>query len=153
MSDEDYFSLAAEQAKKSLCLRDSCGAVIVQNGVVVGEGYNGPPRDDVEHRMCELDLRKSPKPKSDHTCCVHAEWRAIVATIISSGDLKGSALYFTRVDSNGSMLKSGEPYCTVCSRLALDAGISYFCLWHESGIKKYDTTEYNDASYQFHIKS
>jgi len=47
------------------------------------------------------------------------------------------------------MLKSGKPYCTVCSRLALDNGIKEFVLWHTDGIKGYDTKEYNKLSYDF----
>ena len=45
--------------------------------------------------------------------------------------------------------KAGKPYCTVCSRLAIDSGIVEFVLWHESGITAYPTDEYNDLSYDF----
>ena len=90
------------------------------------------------------------KPKSDCTCCVHAEWRAIMNALAQHGDITGASLYFTRVDEQGAIVYSGEPYCTVCSRLALDAGIAHFCLWHEHGIMRYDTHDYNERSYAFH---
>ena len=60
-----------------------------------------------------------------------------------------SKLYFVRVDENGSSKRSGKPYCTVCSRLALDAGISHFLLWHEEGVGEYQTDEYNNLSYEY----
>jgi hypothetical protein len=152
MSDEEYMREAAKEASKALCLRDKCGCVVVLNGEIIGRGYNAPPQDDVSQRKCELDLIASPKPKSDRTCCVHAEWRALTDAIKNKKDISGSELYFTRVDEKGDIKKSGKPYCTVCSRLALDLGLAYFALWHEDGIKKYDTKTYNDLSYQFHIQ-
>lgn len=150
MTRQQYFQEAGKEAEKSLCLRARCGAVIVRDGQIIGKGYNAPPHDDPDQRMCVTDYRTSPKPKSDRTCCVHAEWRAILDAIRNVNDISGSTLYFTRVDATGALLHSGQPYCTVCSRLALDTGISYFGLWHPDGIKLYDTRGYNKLSYEFH---
>lgn len=154
MPHEAFFRAAAEEAKKSLCLRDKCGAVVVLSDEIIGRGYSAPAGDDVAHRKCEVDVLKfaTTKPKSDRTCCVHAEWRAIIAAVRHRGTISGSTLYFTRVDSaTGEVLKSGEPYCTVCSRLALDTGVAQFALWHESGMTLYDTLDYNERSYRFHL--
>ncbi len=159
MLHETCFAAAAKEAQKALCLRDKCGAVVVLNDKIIGQGFSGPAGAAVDKtkivaavRKCEFDFTQSPKPKSDRTCCVHAEWRAIIDAIKNVKNLHGSILYFTRVDANGNILKSGEPYCTVCSRLALDTGISQFALWHESGVRLYDTGEYNELSYKFHAK-
>lgn len=46
-------------------------------------------------------------------------------------------------------VKAGKPYCTICSKLALDVGIKEFALWHEEGITIYNTEEYNTLSYQY----
>lgn len=81
---------------------------------------------------------------------MHAEWRAIMDALQKSGDVEGSALYFIRVDDDGNPKHSGDPYCTVCSRLALDVGISYFGLWQEDGPRMFDTKRYNDLSYDYH---
>jgi hypothetical protein len=62
-------------------------------------------------------------------------------------------LYFTRVDEEGNIKKSGEPFCTVCSRLTLDAGIGEFILWHDQGITSYGTDEYNKLSYSYKTKT
>jgi deoxycytidylate deaminase len=149
-SAEHFFDEAANEAKKSLCLRDRCGAVVVLNEKVIGRGYNAPPNDDIASQKCILNLVQSVKPKSDRTCCVHAEWRAIIDAVRNEKNLNGSTLFFMRVNENGNILKSGQPYCTACSRLALDNGISFFALWHENGIRTYGTKEYNELSYQFH---
>lgn len=160
-SHETYFAAAAKEAEKAICLRAKCGAVIVKNDTIIGRGFNGPATADTDKtrfaassQKCDCIYPQSAKPKSDRTCCVHAEWRAIIDALKNSSEktLAGSILYFTRVDGDGNILKSGEPYCTVCSRLALDTGISQFGLWHESGIRMYDTGEYNELSYQFHLK-
>ena len=52
------------------------------------------------------------------------------------------------LDEEGVVKRSGEPYCTQCSRLALDQGIGTFTLWHEEGIRQYPTDFYNQLSYQ-----
>lgn len=153
MTDENYFQLAGKEAEKATCLRDKCGAVVILDDKVIGVGHNGPPNDDITLRKCELNLITSSKPKSDRTCCIHAEWRAIIDAILNRKDITGSTLYFTRVDDKGNLKKSGEPYCTACSRLALDNGIKYFGLWQEPGIKLFDTKEYNELSYEFHKKA
>jgi deoxycytidylate deaminase len=147
---EAFFHLAAKVAEKALCKKDKCGSVIVLNNKVIGRGYNAPPLDDISKSKCHLNLVDSPKPKSDRTCCVHAECRAIIDALRNEKNIEGSTLYFTRVDAEGNILKSGAPYCTLCSRTALDCGVKYFALWHESSIKLYDTVEYNELSYAFH---
>lgn len=150
MNDNYYFNEAAVEAIKATCLKAKCGAIIVLDNQIIGRGFNSPAGNNITQSKCELNLVNSLKPKSDRTCCVHAEWRAIIDAIKNNKDIKGSTLYFTRVDDKGNILKSGEPYCTVCSRLALDNGVKYFALWHDSGIKLYDTDEYNELSYKFH---
>lgn len=144
-----WMEYAADIAKKALCLNAKCGTLIVRDGRVIGEGYNAPPLDKEENRMCNKEFGVG-KPNYDRTCCMHAEWRAILDGLKRNPEkLKGSTLYFTRVDENGKIKKSGKPYCTVCSRMALDVGIEKFVLWHEEGIREYSTDEYNQLSYEY----
>lgn len=148
---EEFFQAAAEVAKRATCFKARCGAVVVKEDEIIGEGYNSPPNDDEQNRMCKREYDYSKKPKYGKTCCVHAEWRAIADALKNhAGKIKGSTLYFMRVDEQGNFTDAGEPFCTVCSRLALDSGIKYFALWNESGEKVYDTKEYNQLSYDFH---
>lgn len=147
---QQWMREAGKIAEKALCLKAKCGTVIVKNGVIVGAGYNAPPQDDVSQRRCNDTYNLPQKFKYDRTCCLHAEWRAIMDTLKNNpGAIQGSTLYFTRVNDEGELKRSGQPYCTECSRAALDAGIAHFVLWHEDGMASYPTKEYNDLSYAY----
>ncbi|MCX6741414.1 MAG: deaminase [Candidatus Parcubacteria bacterium] len=144
-----WMEKAAEMAERALCLSAKCGTIIIKDGEIIGEGYNAPPLDREENRVCNKRVGPG-KPKYDMTCCMHAEWRAIMDALRRNPTkAKGSKLYFTRVDQSGKMKKSGKPYCTICSRMALDTGIERFVLWHEDGICEYPTDEYNRLSYEY----
>ena len=144
----EWMDAATEVAKKSTCQRAQCGSVIIQNGRIIGQGFNSPAGG--EHHRCNDTYQIPQHNKHDLTCCVHAEVRAIHDALLKSPEqLKGSTIYLMRLSSEGHQSKAGMPYCTVCSKEALDAGISYFVLWHEDGIGLYDTKEFNDLSYQY----
>ena len=145
-----YLHEAGEEAKKATCLRAKCGSVIVKDGKIVGRGFNSPPADLESQRRCEKKDELKKGFKSDRTCCIHAEARAIQDVMLHDpSSLRGARLYFVRVDDNGTIERSGEPYCTYCSKLALDSGLSEFVLWHKKGVCIYDTEEYNDLSFQY----
>ena len=150
---EEWFKEAGRIALGALCLRAKCGAVIVaSDGVMIGSGYNAPPTDDVSVRKClSKNYDRTKKPKYDLTCCVHAEWRAIIDALKNDAEkVRGATLYYVRLSDEGNIRPSGKPFCTVCSRLALDVGISAFGLWHEDGVMLYDANDYNERSYMYH---
>ena len=154
LSDEEakkasgYIDDAAMAAQYSCCFRSKCGSVIVKDDQIIGKGYNAPPLD-VKLEYCLKDYLPS-NFKSDKTCCMHAEQRAIMDALQHHRDkLPGSRLYFIRLDEQGQKKKSGDPYCTICSKFSLDAGIGEFVLWREEGICVYDTVEYNELSFKF----
>jgi deoxycytidylate deaminase len=87
--------------------------------------------------------------KSDKTCCIHAEQRAIIDTLRKNPErISGSSLFFIRLDENDIPKRSGDPYCTICSKMALDVGIKYFNLWHNDGWVAYETDYYNKLSFK-----
>lgn len=143
-------SLAREHSR---CGRSKCGSVIVRDCEVIGEGFNSPPGERESQSRCERKAELKDGFKSDRTCCVHAEQRAVMDALKSrSGFLKGSTLYFIRLDDQGQPQSSGMPYCTICSKMALDAGIEWFVLWHGGEeIVAYGTEEYNDLSFAYPI--
>lgn len=145
-----YFERAAQAATKASCSRAKCGAVIVDTlGDIIGTGFNAPPLGLESQRMCEMVLDKNVKQNNDKTCCVHAEWNAILnATNHGLKALQNSRLYFMRVDDEGNFTEAGDPYCTVCSRLALQSGVASFYLWN-NGPELWETQEYNLKSYNF----
>ena len=145
-----FLNMASELARKATCLRSKCGTVIIKYGTVIGSGYNSPPKELESQRKCLMDKDTYHKKVADKTCCVHAEQRAIMDALKkNSQELKGSTLYFIRLDLDNNILKAGRPYCTHCSKLALDSGIKQFVLWHEEGIALYDTEEYNELSFKY----
>lgn len=141
-----FLACAAREAENSTCLRKKCGAVVVKDGKVIGKGFNSPPGDVVPSKCIKNDLLVD--FKSDRTCCVHAEQRAIMDALRHyPEEIEGSTLYFTILDNEGTMAKSGRPYCTICSKMALDVKIGRFVLWHKKGITVYKTDEYNRISF------
>ena len=149
-----YMERAARVALLATCERSRCGAVIVKDGEIIAEGFNSPPKNQEGQRRCQNDKALYGQKVTDKTCCMHAEERAILAALQSaSHKINESALYFIRLDVAGKRKYSGKPYCTLCSKLALDAGIAEFVLWHEGGITNYPTDEYNDLSFEFRGES
>jgi len=145
-----HFDEATKKALKSTCLRSKCGSVIVKNGEIIGEGFNSPPNNLESQRKCLLDKNSYNEKVTDKTCCIHAEQRAIMSALKNNPNkIKGSGIYFIRLDKNNEILKADKPYCTICSKMALDAGIKEFVLWHEKGICIYNTEEYNLLSFNY----
>jgi len=147
---KQFFIEAQKIAQQATCSRAKCGSVIVStDGEVIGRGYNAPPLGDESQRMCDVQLDKTIKQNNDKTCCVHAEWNAIIDALKHHGDkIDGSTLYFMRVGEDGEFTEAGDPYCTVCSRLALESGVKTFGLWNE-GPEMIDTNTYNQKSYAY----
>mgnify|MGYP003393084718 CR=1 FL=1 len=147
-----WMAEASEIAKHSKCHKKHSGSVIVKDGKIIGKGYSGPALDNESTRTCDDDDKYDygTKPRFDRTCCIHAEWRALIeALMTSSQKVSGSIMYYCSVDDSGMISKSGKPYCTVCSRLILECGVSEFVLWHEDGICSYRAEEYNELSYSY----
>jgi deoxycytidylate deaminase len=145
-----FFEQAAKFAQRATCRKARCGSVVVADGKVIGTGYNSPLLDKEEHRRCGVAYDSSKKPRYGRTCCVHAEWRAILdASKSHPGEIEGSTIYFMRIDDAGGFTPAGDPFCTVCSRLAAEAGIARFALWNEDGAYIYDAEEYDKESYGF----
>ena len=63
--------------------------------------------------------------------------------------LIGARLYFVRLDKDRHLARAGEPYCTICSKMSLDVGITEFVLWHEKGVCVYGAEEYNNLPFQY----
>lgn len=137
-----------EQASFATCHRSKCGSlIVVSDTTVIGRGFNAMPN------LKQTDCFKDSLPanfKSDKTCCIHAEQNAIIDALKNhSTSIPGSDLYFIRLDENNNPKHSGQPYCTICSKMALEVGISRFILWHKEGWTAYDTKYYNELSFKY----
>lgn len=147
----NYLRLAEKEARRSTCENARNGAVIVRQGRVIGRGFNSPPLNKKEFRTC-LDEYPIPKEKVkfDRTCCVHAEWRAVMDALQNhTRSIRGSKLYHVRLDEKGRVVKMDKPFCTTCSRIILDSGVKEFVTWHKKGVISYPAGEFNRLSYKF----
>ena len=95
--------MALEWAKLSHCQRKQVGSLIVRDGVIISDGYNGTPTGFPND--CEDENRQT------HWYVLHAEANAITKVAKSTNNAKDSTLYITL-----------SP-CKECSKLILQAGI------------------------------
>lgn len=146
----DFIDETVKIAKQATCERAKCGSIIVKDNIIIGQGFNSPVNNLESQRRCKNNKEKYHKKVTDKTCCMHAEQRAIMDALIKNPTkIKDSKLYFIRLNKENQPEPAGNPYCTICSKMALDAGIKHFILLHEDGLKEYPTEEYNLLSYKF----
>lgn len=145
-----FFEKVVEVAEQATCNRSKCGSIIVKDGEIIGEGFNSPPANLEGQRRCLKKKNEYNFKVTDKTCCVYAEQRAIMDALKKNSEkIVGSRLYFIRLDENCEIAFAGRPYCTICSKMALDSGVKEFVLYHEEGICVYDTAEYNELSCRY----
>lgn len=150
LSFQPFFEILIGEAKKATCTRSKCGSIILKDGEIIGKWYNSPPNLLDSQRRCGCEKSMYHKKVTDKTCCIHAEQRAIFDALKKNGEkILWSRLYFIRLDEYNTPKRSGKPYCTICSKSALDVGIQEFVLWEEKGFCVYDTQEYNDLSFRY----
>jgi len=101
--DLAYLRMAKEWAKLSHCTRKQVGALLVKNGVIISDGYNGTPSGFPN--TCENDIGET------HWYVLHAEANAILKVAKSTNNAQGSTLYITL-----------SP-CRDCCKLILQSGI------------------------------
>ena len=101
--DKAYLRLAKSWANLSHCVRKKVGAIIVKDGMIISDGFNGTPSGF--DNSCENVQGET------HWYVLHAEANAILKVAKSNNNCKGSTLYVTL-----------SP-CKDCSKLILQAGI------------------------------
>ncbi len=148
---ESAYARIAELARTAGCQDWQCAAIIVsEDGDTIGEGVNSPPGNLESQRRCQRDKMALHPKVSDKSCCVHAEQRAVMDALRKNpSKVPGSTLYYARLGKDGKLAPSGEPWCTICSKMALDAGVSFFVLLKKEGYVVHSTDEYNALSYSY----
>jgi len=101
--DRAYLKMALEWAKLSHCERKKVGALLVKDGMLISDGYNGTPSGFPN--VCETDEGET------HWYVLHAEANAITKIAKSTNNAKDSTLYITM-----------SP-CKDCCKLILQSGI------------------------------
>lgn len=149
-----YIEESAKIALSSTCERARCGSVIVKDSEIIWEWFNSPPWNLESQKKCNCLKDDYDTKITDKTCCVHAEQRAIMDALVRNPKkIIWSRLYFTRIDDAWNPKFSGQPYCTICSKMSLDSWIAEFVLYHKEGIWVYETWEYNLLSYKYSEES
>ncbi len=101
--DRAYMRMALEWATLSHCTRKKVGALIVKEGMIISDGYNGTPTGFPND--CEDATGLT------HWYVLHAEANAIMKVARSTNNARNATLYLTH-----------SP-CKECSKLILQAGI------------------------------
>ena len=101
--DRAYMRMAQEWSKLSHCTRKQVGALIVREGMIISDGYNGTPTGFPND--CE------DAEGLTHWYVLHAEANAIMKVARSTNNARGATLYLTH-----------SP-CKECSKLIMQAGI------------------------------
>jgi dCMP deaminase len=101
--DRAYLRLAKSWGQLSYCTRKKVGAIIVKDGVIISDGFNGTPKGFDNY--CEDTNGET------HWYVLHAEANAILKVAKSTNNCNGSTLYLTH-----------SP-CKECSKIVLQAGI------------------------------
>lgn len=101
--DIRYLRMATIWSENSYCVRRQVGALLVKNGMIISDGYNGTPTGF--ENVCELDDGTT-KPY-----VLHAEANAITKIARTSVSSENSTLYVT-----------ASP-CIECAKLIIQSGI------------------------------
>jgi dCMP deaminase len=101
--DKRYLRMARIWAENSYCKRRQVGALIVNNQMIISDGYNGTPSGF--ENVCE-DENNVTKPY-----VLHAEANAITKVAASNNNSKGATIYIT-----------SSP-CIECAKLIIQSGI------------------------------
>jgi dCMP deaminase len=101
--DKAYLRMAHTWAELSHCVRKKVGALIVRDGRIISDGYNGTPAGF--ENSCENTNGET------HWYVLHAEANAILKVARSTNDCNDATLYITL-----------SP-CKDCSKLVIQAGI------------------------------
>ena len=101
--DQRYLEMARIWAKNSYCQRRQVGALVVKQGMIISDGYNGTPSGF--ENVCEDDNGVT-KPY-----VLHAEANAITKLARSNNNSDGATIYIT-----------ASP-CIECAKLIIQSGI------------------------------
>lgn len=132
-SKKDYYlNIAKAVSQRSTCLRRRYGAVIVKNDEIIGTGYNGSPRGEMNcidnPDGCIRAAKNIPHGSNYELCCaVHAEANAIISAgrkAIMPDHRDTTTLYLYGFDVEKNETIKAEP-CMMCARLIKQVGIKH----------------------------
>lgn len=105
--DTTYLKMASIWASLSKAKRKQVGCLIVKNGQIISDGYNGTPHGFDNN--CEFETRFGHETKPE---VLHAETNAISKLAKSNQSSDGATIYITLCP------------CFDCAKLMIQAGVS-----------------------------
>lgn len=105
--DEAYLNICQTWSQLSSAQRKKVGCIIVKDGAIISDGYNGTPKGF--DNVCEIEYDGDLKTKNE---VLHAESNAITKLAKSTQSSMGATMYITI-----------SP-CVECSKLIIQSGIS-----------------------------
>ena len=105
--DEAYLNICTEWSKLSSARRKQVGCIIVKDGAIISDGYNGTPKGFDNN--CEILYDGELKTKEE---VLHAESNAITKLAKSTQSSLGATMYITI-----------SP-CVGCAKLIIQSGIT-----------------------------
>lgn len=105
--DEAYLDICKTWSKLSYAKRKKVGCIIVKDGAIISDGYNGTPKGF--DNACEIEYDGNLKTKDE---VLHAESNAITKLAKSTQSSVGATMYITI-----------SP-CLGCAKLIIQSGIS-----------------------------
>ncbi len=93
---ESFIALVNQAARRSNCIRRSVGALVVRDGVVLAQGWNGVSEQyrDCREAGCPRCIGGGETGSGYETCiCIHAEQHAIADAARRGVHTEGSTLY------------------------------------------------------------
>ncbi|MFO7966134.1 MAG: cytidine/deoxycytidylate deaminase family protein [Archaeoglobaceae archaeon] len=113
-TDEYFMEITSVVAKRSTCLRQKVGALLVKDKRILATGYNGAPAN-LPHCLDIGCLRKQlniPSGERHELCrAVHAEQNALIQAALHGVSISGATLYTTH-----------QP-CIMCAKMLINAQV------------------------------
>jgi len=133
--DEYFLEIASVVSKRSTCLRNKVGAVIVRNKRILSTGYNCAP-SNMEHCLEIGCIRQQNNIASGtrHEKCraVHAEQNAIIQAALHGVGIGGATVYCTH-----------QP-CILCAKMIINSNITKVV--YSTSYPDTDTQEFFNAA-------
>jgi dCMP deaminase len=119
--DATFMDVARTFAKRATCPRASVGAVLVRDGIVLAQGWNGAVRGAPHCTEAGCDLQELHGRQSCFRA-IHAEMNALLNAARTGASTLGATLYCTHAP------------CTRCAGYLVQAGIKRVVYAEEYGV-------------------
>ena len=143
--EEYYLDIAKQVCKKSTCLRNRFGAVIVKDNQIISTGYCGAPRktkDCGDHGFCLREKENIPSGERYELCrSVHAEMNAIINAARAGVSLFKGDIYIYGENVSDNKTKDTYP-CFICKKMIINAGLNKVICSSSKGIKTYNISDW-----------